>query len=67
MESRCFACGRAIKDTALTEWCDTRGGREAPVGPDCYRKIVAAGEAGYKPTKGRPRLWPAQSYAEESK
>lgn len=45
----CFCCGRK-KDKAMN-LVDTRDGQTVFVGSTCFKKIKAAGEAGY-PIKG---------------
>lgn len=54
---KCFACDRAIKRKQPLE-ADTRDGQTVFVGAECHRLIVAAGDAGYQPPKGGPRLYP---------
>lgn len=53
--AKCFACDRALgKDPRLA---DTRDDQIVYVGRDCLRKIAAAGEDGYQPPTGGPRLY----------
>jgi hypothetical protein len=54
---RCFACGRLIQRPDPHR-ADTRDDQIVFVGPECYRMVVAAGEAGYQPPLGGPRLFP---------
>jgi hypothetical protein len=55
MRERCFACGRALgRDPTVV---DTRDAQRVYVGRGCYRLVVEAGEHGYQPPKGGPRLW----------
>lgn len=56
---RCFACDRSLISVNGTEphKADTRDGQIVYVGGDCIRKIRAAGEVGYQPPMGGPRLW----------
>lgn len=55
MKDRCFACGRILgRNPALV---DTRDGQTVFVGTECFKKVQAAGEDGYQPPKGGPRLW----------
>lgn len=49
LPNRCFACGRPLKGS--THLVDTRDAQTAYVGPDCYAKIVACGDAGYSMPK----------------
>ena len=55
MNEKCFACGHVIGQHAAI--VDTRDGQIVRVGRSCYRLIARAGERGYKPPKGGPRLW----------
>ena len=51
----CFACGRKLgRNPALV---DTRDGQTAHVGAECFRLVKAAGETGYQPPLGGPRLY----------
>ncbi len=54
-QDKCFACGRQLNTCCLV---DTRDGQEVFVGKECYRKIMAAGDAGYQPPQGGPKLYP---------
>ena len=51
---RCYACDKPSEDNQLV---DTRDGQTVFVGPVCYSKIKKAGERGYQPPLGGPRLW----------
>ena len=53
MAEKCFACGKPIRTTPNIVQVV---GEETKVfvGPDCYRKIVRAGE--YQPPRGGPQL-----------
>lgn len=61
-DEKCFACGRKFRKNNFgrivfhPEALTTDGQRQF-VGHDCYRKIVDAGEEGYQPPLGGPRLW----------
>ena len=52
---QCFACGRKLGKTPYT--VDTRDDQTVAVGSECYKLVKAAGENGYQPPKGGPRLW----------
>lgn len=52
----CFVCGKALP-AGGRHLADTRDGQTVFVGPECFRKIVKAGDGGYQPEKGGPRLW----------
>lgn len=55
MKTKCFACDRRLgKNPALV---DTRDGQTVFVGTECFKLIKAAGETGYQPPLGGPRLW----------
>lgn len=54
----CFACGKAIKSSTTANLVDTRDAQTVFVGPDCYKKVVTAGEQGYQSPKGGPKLYP---------
>ena len=51
---RCFACGKELKSPNLV---DTRDGQTVYVGPECFAKVREAGESGYQPPKGGPKLY----------
>lgn len=53
---RCFACGRPLGCTPRT--VDTRDDQFVFVGMECLKLVLAAGDAGYQPPRGGPRLWP---------
>jgi len=57
---KCFACDKKL---VVREWriVDTRDGQTVYVGPDCLVKIKKAGESGYQPPKGGPRLYPIKT------
>jgi hypothetical protein len=55
LNDKCFACNRPIlARPCLVQVKDES--QTAYVGPDCYKKIKAAGAAGYQPPLGGPRL-----------
>jgi hypothetical protein len=55
MTDKCFACDRPLKGKHLV---DTRDDQTVFVGPDCFKRVKAAGDAGWQPPKGGPRLYP---------
>lgn len=56
---RCFACGRNVgRNPAMA---DTRDAQTVEVGRECYKLIKRAGERGYQPERGGPRLWTIQA------
>lgn len=56
MPEKCFACGKPLFTPPIL--ADTRDAQIVRVGPDCAQKITKAGDAGYQPPKGGPRLYP---------
>lgn len=54
---RCFACNRTIKRLA-PRCADTRDGQWVYVGEECSKLVERAGEEGWQPPKGGPRLYP---------
>lgn len=56
MPERCFACGRVIH-AKMPHKADTRDGQWVFVGAECFKLVMAAGETGYQPPKGGPRLY----------
>lgn len=54
-EPKCYACGKPIKHAGYP--VDTLDEQVVDVGPECFRKIKAAGAAGYQPPLGGPRLF----------
>jgi len=53
---RCFACDRPLGKTPRL--VDTRDAQQVFVGVECAKHIDRAGDAGYQPPKGGPRLYP---------
>lgn len=52
---KCFACDRKLgRNPALV---DTRDGQIVNVGSECFKLIKIAGEVGYQPPQGGPRLF----------
>ena len=52
---RCFACNKVLGD--YPKLVDTRDDQTVFVGNKCYVLIRRAGDAGYQPPKGGPRLF----------
>jgi hypothetical protein len=52
----CFACGRKLGKNPLR--VDTRDDQTVFVGRECGKLVIAAGENGYQPPRGGPRLYP---------
>jgi hypothetical protein len=52
----CFACGRHLGKNPLR--VDTRDGQTVFVGRECVKHVLAAGDAGWQPPRGGPRLFP---------
>lgn len=58
-ELRCFACNRPLGKSPVI--VDTRDDQTVYVGRECYKLVVAAGETGYQPPLGGPRLYLLQA------
>ncbi len=56
---KCFACDRVI--TTKPHVADTRDSQIVYVGSECFKHIAAAGEEGYQPPRGGPRLYIAKA------
>jgi hypothetical protein len=56
MIERCFACGKRLGTSPIM--VDTRDAQTVYVGRDCGRKVMQAGDGGYQPPRGGPRLYP---------
>lgn len=54
---RCFACNKPVRTSAV-RLADTRDDQIVEVGPDCFKRIHRAGQGGYQPRLGGPRLYP---------
>ena len=55
--NKCYACGRRFTADENRVLVDTHEDQAVFVGRECYRHIVEAGEEGWQPPKGGPRLW----------
>lgn len=53
----CFACGKPLT-TLDPKLVDTRDDQTVFIGPECFKHVKAAGEEGYQPPRGGPRLFP---------
>ncbi|MBX4189754.1 hypothetical protein KW791_00430 [Candidatus Parcubacteria bacterium] len=53
---KCFACDKKLLKGQIAR-VDTRDDQIVEVGPKCYYKIVLAGEKGYQPQLGGPKLF----------
>lgn len=53
--TRCFACDRLMSLSPVL--VDTRDGQTVYVGKDCAKRVLAAGNDGYQPPKGGPKLY----------
>jgi len=54
-QEKCYACDKPIGNIA-TE-VDTRNSQKIYVGSDCFKKIKQAGDKGWQPPKGGPKLY----------
>lgn len=52
----CFACNKLIK-AGNEKLVDTKDAQLVFIGPECYKKVVKAGDKGYQPPLGGPRLF----------
>lgn len=52
---RCFACNRGLGKSP--QLVDTHDGQLVYVGRECFKLIAAAGEQGYQPPLGGPKLF----------
>jgi hypothetical protein len=52
---KCFACDRRLGRNPAR--VDTRDSQIVVVGSECFKHVAAAGDAGYQPPKGGPRLY----------
>ncbi len=59
----CFACGRKLGKKPGR--VDTRDDQSVFVGRECFKLVMAAGEKGYQPPKGGPRLYPIPGWTPE--
>ena len=55
---KCFACDKKLAAGKQPIRADTRDDQRVWVGPECHRKIVKAGNNGYQPPLGGPKLYP---------
>jgi len=51
----CFACDRPLGRSP--QLVDTRDAQLVYVGAECFKKIRTAGDSGWQPPKGGPRLY----------
>jgi len=54
MPMRCFACNRVLKTGYQVSCADDQ---KPVVGSECWNKIAQAGDAGWQPPLGGPRLF----------
>ena len=57
----CYACGKKLRPRVRPFEADTRDAQVVYVGPECFRHIAAAGELGFQPEGGGPRLYPVSA------
>lgn len=55
MRLRCYACDRKLGANPYV--ADTKDGQFVFVGTECHKHIRLAGNAGWQPPKGGPRLY----------
>lgn len=61
-EERCFACGKRLGKRPHK--ADTRDDQIVYVGQECWRLIILAGDSGYQPPRGGPRLYPFSKFGD---
>ncbi len=61
---KCFACDKPMK--GKPHLADTRDNQTVFVGPDCFSRIRAAGDDGYQPPLGGPKLFEVNQQLLES-
>lgn len=57
----CFSCGRKFKPGSVVYVVDTRDGQTVDVGPECFRRVMKAGERGYRHPNSHLALYPLES------
>jgi len=56
-DEKCFACGKPLRTPSRSPLAITADlAQVVSVGPDCWKSIQAAGDNGYQPSRGGPRL-----------
>lgn len=60
MTGRCFACDRRLGRNPAVAHC--RDQQWVFVGSECFKLIRAAGNAGWQPPMGGPRLYAKKQY-----
>lgn len=53
---RCCGCGKRFTNPDVRQAAYTADGFSVVVGPECYKRAIKAGAAGYQPPNG-PRLF----------
>lgn len=56
----CFCCGRKLGMFPVL--VDTRDAQTAFIGRRCWKKVRDAGDDGYQPVRGGPKLYPLPGY-----
>lgn len=67
-KERCFACNKILGKNP--KMVDTRDDQKVYVGAECYKRVVQAGERGYKcpnAIPGEPRLYPIKASKPKSR
>lgn len=60
--ARCYACGKPLRSWQTAYMLDDDQAAQ-PVGSDCFRHVVQAGERGWQPPQGGPPLFHHQQDA----
>ena len=53
----CFFCGKKLHSKAKHWRAYTADGQRVSVGLECFSKAVGAGEEGYQPPQGGPKIY----------
>lgn len=64
MRLKCYACDRKLDENAWQ--AKTSDNQEVYVGSECFKHIKKAGQLGYQPPKGGPRLYLAEFIVPDS-
>lgn len=62
--TKCFACDKILTGARQYVRAETSDGQRVLVGRECFRKIKDAGDQGYQPPLGGPKLFPLKETTE---
>lgn len=58
---RCYACDMMLSEKRPLRLVNVaREDQNVEVGPECFKRVKAAGANGWQPPKGGPRLYPVE-------